>query len=63
MTTTSGDNDHVDQEDIKMEEDDLTPHQSHPGTENPEDPNEFHKKDPKNDPKRDWKNFSPSQAY
>ena len=38
MTTTSGDNDHVDQEDIKMEEDDLTPHQSHPGTENPENP-------------------------
>ena len=37
MTTTSSDNDHVDQEDIKMEEDDLTPHQSHPGIENPEE--------------------------
>ena len=43
MTTTSDDNDHADQEDIKMEEDDLTPHQSHLGTETTENHNEFHK--------------------
>ena len=42
MTTTSSDNDHVDQEDIMMEEDDLTPHQRHLGIENTENPNEFH---------------------
>ena len=42
MTTTSCDNDHVDQDDI-MREDDLTPHLSHPGTENSENPNEFHR--------------------
>ena len=43
MTTTSDDNDYADQEDIKMEEDDLTPHQSHLGTETTENLNEFHK--------------------
>ena len=40
MTTTSHDNDHGDQDD--MREDDLPPHLNHPGTENPENPNEFH---------------------
>ena len=42
MTTTSVDHDHGDQDDIKMEEDDFTPHQSHPGTETTENPTEFH---------------------
>ena len=41
MTTTSDDNDNVDQDDI-MREDDVSPHLSHPGTENPENPNQFH---------------------
>ena len=42
MTTTSDDNNNGDQDDI-MREDDFTPHQSHPGIETPENPNEFHK--------------------
>ena len=41
MTTTSDDNNNGDQDDI-MREDDFTPHLSHPGTENSENPNEFH---------------------
>ena len=42
MTTTHQDNGHEDQED-GMRQDDITSHLSHPGTENPENPNEFHK--------------------
>ena len=42
MTTTHHDNDNGDQDDI-MRGDDFSPHLSHPGTENPENPNEFHK--------------------
>ena len=42
MTTTHHDNDNGDQDDI-MRGDDFSPHPSLPGTENPENPNEFHK--------------------
>ena len=42
MTTTHQDNDHEDQDD-NMRQEDITPHLSHPGTENPENPNEFHR--------------------
>ena len=41
MTTTTCDSDHEDQDDI-MRGDDSPPHLSHPGTENPENPDEFH---------------------
>ena len=41
MTTTHHDHGHGDQDDI-MRGDDLPPHLNHPGTENPENPNEFH---------------------
>ena len=41
MTTTHHDHDHEDQDDI-MRGDDSPPLQNHPGTENPENPNEFH---------------------
>ena len=41
MTTTHQDNGHEDQED-DMIQDDITSHLSHPGIENPENPNEFH---------------------
>ena len=41
MTTTSHDNHHGDQDDMRGE--DLPPHLNHPGTENQEDPDEFHK--------------------
>ena len=41
MTKTHQDNDREDQDD-DMRQDDITSPLSHPGTENPEDPNEFH---------------------
>ena len=41
MTTTSNDNDNGDQDDMIIGED-IPPHLSHPGTENPENPTEFH---------------------
>ena len=41
MTTTHQDNDHEDQDD-DMRQEDIPPHLSHLGTENSENPNEFH---------------------
>ena len=41
MTTTSQDNHHEDQDDLR--EDDITPHLSYPGTESQESPHPFHK--------------------
>ena len=49
MTTTSNDNNSGDQDDI-MRGEDSPPHLSHPGTENPENPTEFHKKSTKCSP-------------